>query len=179
MFNYQRCIAATVIVFCLMAVVSVAATNNATTTQFMESSWSFFSPSQAQANQNVDNQPLCPRPIMDLFTAPELPTQYTNLWDFSFDLYGKPADYKKMHEDLIKQGCYYFYDENDTACGNCGPLPPGSFADPLGVDQRMNGPETPLTGQSPFTGKAWQRDPLTIIINCCGPEFLSVSEFLK
>jgi len=113
-FNYQRCIAVTVIVFCLMAVVSVAATNNATTTQFMESSWSFFSPSPNQSNQNVDNQPHESGPFVYLFTTTELPTSYTNLWDYSFDQYGKPADYKIEYEDLIKQG-EYIYKENLTA----------------------------------------------------------------
>ena len=113
MFNYQRCIAATVIVFCLMAVISVAAANTATT-QFMDNPWSFFSPSPAQSNQNVDNQPPESSPFVSLFTATELPTSYTNLWDYSFDQYGKPADYKKEYEDLIKQGDY-IYKENLTA----------------------------------------------------------------
>ena len=62
----------------------------------------------------MDNQPLESGPFVYLFTAPELPTSYTNLWDYSFDQYGKSADYKKEYEDLIKQGDY-IYKENLTA----------------------------------------------------------------
>ena len=94
MFNYQRIIGTILVMFSLIAVISIATAYTAGNTQFMDNSLSF---SPAQSNQNVDNQPLESSPFVYIFTANELPTSYTNLWDYSFDQYGKPADYQKEY----------------------------------------------------------------------------------
>lgn len=111
MFNYQRIIGTILVMFSLMAVISPIAANDVGNMQFMDNSWSF---SPAQSNQDVDNQPLDSSPFVSILTAIEFPTSYTNMWDYYFDQYGKPADYKKGYEDLIKQGDY-IYEENLTA----------------------------------------------------------------
>ena len=148
MFNYQRFIVVILLVFFSIGVFAVTAANNVNTIQFVENPVSFFSPPLTQPNQNVDAQFPESSQHTHLHTAPVISPSYTNLWDFSFDLAGKPTDYRKDYEDLIKQKDY-IYKENDTACGNCGPVPPGSFADPLQEDQLMPTPRT-IQAPTPF-----------------------------
>jgi hypothetical protein len=172
MSSYQRFLAAFVVAFCLTGVVAVTAANNAYKNPFIEGSQSPFSLSN-QLNQNSDNLPIEPSPFVDLL-SPVIPTSHLFMRGFSFDLYGEPTVY--TNEDLSYPEDY-IYNGSITVCGNCGHVPPGSFSDPLREDQYMPAPVKPLIGQSPFMEEAWQRDRLSILINCCGPEFLSVSEF--
>lgn len=102
MFNYQQCIIVTVITFCLIAVLPVTAANTVATTQFIENPWTFFSPSLAQSGQYADTQFTELPQLIHLHTARVVAPSYTNLWDFSFDLTGKPYDYRKEFEDRIQ-----------------------------------------------------------------------------
>lgn len=150
MFNCRRYITATVIAFCLIGVLSVTAASTVAATQFMENPLSFFSPSPAQSNQNSyiqfpESPPhitLQPTLFMNLYTGiPETPSPEPYLQTYTLDQYGK----------LIIIDYAEIFRENDMACGNCGPVPAGSynFADPLGEDQLMPPPRT-IQSASPF-----------------------------
>ena len=176
MFKSYRIIVAIIVIFCLTAVIAVTAANTAYITPFIEGSRSPFFPPPNQFNQNSDNQSLESSSFIDLHPSIEIPIPHLFMGGFTFDLYGEPTIY--VHDDLSFPE-EYIYNGSITVCGNCGPVPPGNFADPLREDRFMPTPQTIYSGPGPFMEKAWQRDRSTILINCCGPEFLTVAEFFQ
>lgn len=177
MFKYYRIIVAISVIFCLTAVVAVTTANTAYNTPSIEGSRSPFFPPPNQFNQNSDNQSLESSSFIDLHPSIEIPIPHLFMGDFSFDLYGERIIYLPEDTSFPEE---YNYNGSITVCGNCGPVPPGSFVDPLREDQYMPAPLEPLTGQSPFIEEAWQADPFSNRIICgdCGGDLHPYGEFL-